>query len=118
MLIVDAVLEEFERIYHHLLHSFPDLRSLVENRRDTESPVLYYSNERSHTHSVQSAKLFLQQMSKYFYRLLELIFICASTRRGYKNQYSVCHYNWNMALCTCRELLSHNEYVPLGHFGV
>ena len=29
MLIVDAVLEEFERSYH-LLHCFPDVRSLVE----------------------------------------------------------------------------------------
>ena len=31
MPIVDAVLEEFERSYHHhLLHCFPDVRSLVE----------------------------------------------------------------------------------------
>ena len=29
MPIVDAVLEEFERSYH-LLHCFPDIRSLVE----------------------------------------------------------------------------------------
>ena len=29
MLIVDAVLKEFERSYH-LLHCFPDIRSLVE----------------------------------------------------------------------------------------
>ena len=28
--IVDAILEEFERSYHHLLHCFPDVRSLVE----------------------------------------------------------------------------------------
>ena len=28
--IVDAVLEEFEQSYHHLLHCFPDVRSLVE----------------------------------------------------------------------------------------
>ena len=26
MLIVDAVLEEFERTCHHLLHCFPDVR--------------------------------------------------------------------------------------------
>ena len=31
MLIVDAVLEEFERSYHYLLHCFPDVRSLVES---------------------------------------------------------------------------------------
>ena len=30
MPIVDAVLEEFERTYHHLLHCFPDVRSLAE----------------------------------------------------------------------------------------
>ena len=30
MPIVDIVLEEFERSYHHLLHCFPDVRSLVE----------------------------------------------------------------------------------------
>ena len=30
MPIVDAVLEEFERSYHHLLHCFLDVRSLVE----------------------------------------------------------------------------------------
>ena len=30
MPIVDSVLEEFERSYHHLLHCFPDIRSLVE----------------------------------------------------------------------------------------
>ena len=30
MPIVDAVLEEFERSYHHLLHYFSDVRSLVE----------------------------------------------------------------------------------------
>ena len=30
MPIIDAVLEEFERSYHHLLHYFPDVRSLVE----------------------------------------------------------------------------------------
>ena len=28
--IVDAVLEGFEQTYHHLLHCFPDVRSLVE----------------------------------------------------------------------------------------
>ena len=28
--IVDVVLEEFEWTYHHLLHCFPDVRSLVE----------------------------------------------------------------------------------------
>ena len=28
--IVDTVLEEFERTYHHLLHCFPDVSSLVE----------------------------------------------------------------------------------------
>ena len=28
--IVDAVLEEFEQSYHHLLHCFSDVRSLVE----------------------------------------------------------------------------------------
>ena len=30
VLIADAVLEEFEWTYHHLLHCFPDVRSLVE----------------------------------------------------------------------------------------
>ena len=30
MSIVDAVLEEFEWSYLHLLHCFPDIRSLVE----------------------------------------------------------------------------------------
>ena len=30
MPIVDAVLVEFERSYHHLMHCFPDVRSLVE----------------------------------------------------------------------------------------
>ena len=30
VLIVDAVLEEFVQTYHHLLHCFPDVRSLVE----------------------------------------------------------------------------------------
>ena len=43
MPIVDAVLEEFERTYHlHLLHCFPDVRSLVEpvaRIEETESPV-------------------------------------------------------------------------------
>ena len=41
LIIVDAVLEEFEWTYHHLLHYFPDVRSLAcsKNRRDTESPV-------------------------------------------------------------------------------
>ena len=39
MPMVDAVLEEFEQSYHHLLHCFPDVRSLVENGRDTESLV-------------------------------------------------------------------------------
>ena len=29
--IVNAVLEEFEQIYHHLLHCFPDVSSLVES---------------------------------------------------------------------------------------
>ena len=29
-LIVDAVLEEFERTYHLLLHCFPDISHLVE----------------------------------------------------------------------------------------
>ena len=29
--IVDTVLEEFEWSYHHLLHCFPDIRSLVES---------------------------------------------------------------------------------------
>ena len=28
--IVDAVLEEFKRTYHYLLHCFPDVGSLVE----------------------------------------------------------------------------------------
>ena len=28
--IINAVLEEFEWSYHHLLHCFPDIRSLVE----------------------------------------------------------------------------------------
>ena len=28
--IIDAVLEEFEWSYHHLLHCFSDVRSLVE----------------------------------------------------------------------------------------
>ena len=28
--IVDTVLEEFERTYHHLLHRFPYVRSFVE----------------------------------------------------------------------------------------
>ena len=28
--IIDAVLEEFEQSHHHLLHCFPDVRSLVE----------------------------------------------------------------------------------------
>ena len=54
MLIVDAVLEEFERSYDHLLHCFPDVRSLVEpvaRIEETESS-LYCSNERSHAHSV------------------------------------------------------------------
>ena len=39
MPIVDAVPEEFELTYHHLLHCFPDVRSLVEPVRDTESLV-------------------------------------------------------------------------------
>ena len=30
MPIVDVVLEEFEQSYHHLLHCFSDVRSLVE----------------------------------------------------------------------------------------
>ena len=30
MPIVGAVLEEFEQSHHHLLHCFPDVRSLVE----------------------------------------------------------------------------------------
>ena len=30
MLIIDAVLEEFEWSYHHLLYCFSDVRSLVE----------------------------------------------------------------------------------------
>ena len=30
MPIVDGVLGEFEQSYHHLLHCFPDVRSLVE----------------------------------------------------------------------------------------
>ena len=30
MPVVDAVLEEIERTYHHLLHCFPDVSSLVE----------------------------------------------------------------------------------------
>ena len=30
MPIIDAVLEEFEWSYYHLLHYFPDVRSLVD----------------------------------------------------------------------------------------
>ena len=30
MSIIDAVLEEFEWSYHHFLHCFSDVRSLVE----------------------------------------------------------------------------------------
>ena len=56
MPIVDAVLEEFERSYHHLLHCFSDIRSLVEPVARIEEIQrvysLYYSNERSHAHSV------------------------------------------------------------------
>ena len=40
--IVDAVLEEFEQIYHHLLHCFPDVSSLVEHiarMEEIQSPV-------------------------------------------------------------------------------
>ena len=51
MPIVDAVLEEFERTYH-LLHCFPDVRSLVEPVARIEEIHLYCSNERSHVHSV------------------------------------------------------------------
>ena len=36
--IVDTVLEEFEQTYH-LLHCFPDVRSLVEPVANIESPV-------------------------------------------------------------------------------
>ena len=42
MLIIYTVLEEFERTYHHLLHCFPDVSSLVEpvaRIGDTESLV-------------------------------------------------------------------------------
>ena len=57
MPIVDAVLEEFERSYHHFLHCSPDVKSLVEPVARIEEILLresnlYCSNERSHAHSV------------------------------------------------------------------
>ena len=64
MPIVDAVLEEFERTYHLLLHCFPDVRSLVEPvaRDRYRESSLYCSNERSHVHSnIESATSLIVQ---------------------------------------------------------
>ena len=41
MPIVDAVLEEFEWTYHHLLYSFPDASSLVEPVARIEESIVY-----------------------------------------------------------------------------
>ena len=61
---------EFERTYHHLLHYFSDVRSLVEPITRIEESSSYCSNERSHTHSVhrECSDIYIILIGRDYYR--------------------------------------------------